>query len=160
MTDRPLIASGSQSAGQLYHVIFAPPGEGVPLRTRRGLRGVALSTRVEYAITGAEAGRGSHRVSTTAYAYRILDPDWREILAYHWHPAGGSQVVSPHLHLTSRVRPIDLGPGLDPVALADMHLPTGPVGFADIVRLLITEFGVAPRRDDWEAILSRDPGSS
>jgi hypothetical protein len=34
-----------------------------------------------------------------------------------------------------------------------MHLPTGPVSLADVVRLLIMEFDVAPRRPDWQAIL-------
>jgi hypothetical protein len=51
------------------------------------------------------------------------------------------------------VRPIDVGEGVDPVALAEMHLPTGFVTFEEIVRLLIAEFGIESRRADWEAIL-------
>jgi hypothetical protein len=49
-----------------------------------------------------------------------------------------------------------LGRGLDAVALAEMHIPTGRVRFADVVRLPIAAFGVAPRRGDWEAVLAAE----
>ena len=35
-----------------------------------------------------------------------------------------------------------------------MHLPTGAARFADVVRLLIAEFGIAPQCADWEAVLA------
>ena len=92
-------------------------------------------------------------VRILAYYYQILDVQEREILAYHWHPAGASSVTHPHLHLSNRIPALDLGHNVPPVSLAEMHLPTGHVTFADVVRLLITEFGVEPRRDDWEATL-------
>lgn len=41
------------------------------------------------------------------------------------------------------------------ITLADMHIPTGFVTLADIVRLLIAEFGVEPRRSDWQRVLDR-----
>jgi len=50
--------------------------------------------------------------------------------------------------------PIALGPRFDPVDLADMHLPTGVVTWGRVVRLLIEEFGVAPLRTDWDAVLA------
>jgi hypothetical protein len=34
-----------------------------------------------------------------------------------------------------------------------MHLPTGFITLADIVRLLIDEFGVEPLRADWRDVL-------
>jgi hypothetical protein len=35
------------------------------------------------------------------------------------------------------------------------HLSTGPVALEDILRLVITEFGVTPRRADWDTVLQR-----
>lgn len=98
-----------------------------------------------------ERGFDAH---TVYYSYRVLEPDGREIVAYHWHPEGTSPIRHPHLHLTSRLPTIDLGPRFAPVALAEAHLPTGPVRLADVVRLLIDELGVAPRRTDWGAVLA------
>jgi hypothetical protein len=88
-----------------------------------------------------------------AYLMSITEPDGREILAYHWHPRGRSPTTFPHVHVTSRTPAIPIGPG-ESVAIADMHLPTSQVGLADVVRFLIVEFGIDPRRDDWEAVLA------
>lgn len=104
---------------------------------------------------------GFFEVRTASYLYRILDLNEREIIAYHWHPEGVSPVVRPHLHLTSRIQPVSIDdparPDLEPerIALAEMHISTGPVPFEDVVRLLIEEFRVIPLRSDWEEILSR-----
>lgn len=80
-------------------------------------------------------------------------------MAYHWHLVGLSSITFPHFHLSPRLTPLDLGPRDGQVALGGMHLPTGQVTFADFVRLLITEFGIQPRRTDWDAILAahQDP---
>lgn len=43
----------------------------------------------------SEAASGSFAVVTTAYSYRILDLDERELLAFHWHPVGRSNVTTP-----------------------------------------------------------------
>jgi hypothetical protein len=87
------------------------------------------------------------------YRMSVTESDEREILAYHWHPHGQSPVTVPHLHVSGRIPPIQIAPG-EAVALADMHLPTGYVGLADVVRLLIVEFRVVPRRHDWESVLT------
>ena len=63
----------------------------------------------------------------------------------------------PHLHLSGRLPPLDPGPATEPAALGEIRLPTGFVTLADVVWLLITEFGIAPRRADWEAILAAQP---
>jgi hypothetical protein len=110
--------------------------------------------RMEYQIVPAGINsRTGLLVSTSAYRYHILDRDDREILAYHWHPEGVSPVTEPHLHLSGRLRPLDIGAPDTPVALGEMHLPTGIVSLAHVVRLLIAEIGVEPRRDDWETVL-------
>ena len=95
----------------------------------------------------------SQTVRIVSYEYRLLDPDQREIIAFHWHPTGLSNVTDPHLHLSSQLKPIEMGRSQEPLALADMHIPTGFVTLEDVVRLLITEFGISPRRDDWDRLL-------
>lgn len=88
-----------------------------------------------------------------SYESRLLDREEREILAFHWHPVGLSHVTDPHLHLASRLIPLDMGRDQDPLALAGIHIPTGFVTLEDVVRLLITEIGIRPRRTDWGDLL-------
>lgn len=92
-------------------------------------------------------------MKTVSYEYRLLDREEREILAFHWHPVGLSHVTDPHLHLSSRLNPIDMGRNQDPLPLAGIHIPTGFVTLEDLVRLLIAEVGICPRRPDWDAVL-------
>ena len=103
---------------------------------------------------------GRFEVRTTAYGYRVIDSLQREVVAFHWHPSGASPVTLPHMHLSSRIGRLDLGAGFAPAALGEMHLPTGYITLADVVRLLITEFDIAPRRADWAAILRDEPTGS
>jgi hypothetical protein len=35
----------------------------------------------------------------------------------------------------------------------ECHLPTGRIAFEQFIRLIILEFGVTPRRGDWETVL-------
>ena len=53
---------------------------------------------------------------------------------------------APHLHL---------GPAADigRAALTTAHLPTGPVGLHQVLRLAIESFEVAPIRQDWDQVL-------
>lgn len=88
------------------------------------------------------------------YAYRLCEPGGREILVYHWHPEGLSSVTRPHIHLSSRIRPIPLDPVGLMLPLANHHIPTGQIALADVVRYLIAEAGVEPRRPDWAEILT------
>lgn len=91
-----------------------------------------------------------------SYEQRILDRDDREVLAFHWHPTGLSNVTDPHLHLSSRLGQIEMGRNQAPLDLAEMHIPTGFVTLEDVVRLLITEFGITPLRSDWDALLTEN----
>jgi hypothetical protein len=95
----------------------------------------------------------SEHVDVSAYDFRILTTDNRELLAWHWHPTGTSAVTHTHLHLSGQIAPLHLGRGTDPLPLADLHIPTGAVGLADVVRFLIAEVGVQPRKPNWQAIL-------
>ncbi|MGI8642914.1 MAG: hypothetical protein ACR2LS_02220 [Thermomicrobiales bacterium] len=113
--------------------------------------------RLEYRVHPSVDGGADFEAHTTNYRYHILDRDDREILAYHWHPNSVSPVTEPHLHLSGRLRPLDVGARDVPVPLGEMYLPTGMVTLVQVVRLLITEFDVEPRRPDWEAVLSSTP---
>lgn len=92
-------------------------------------------------------------MSHIGYAYRLCESGGREILVFHWHPESVSTVKHPHVHLSSRIRPIPLEPVGLTLPLAEHHIPTGPVALADVVRYLIAEAGVEPRRPDWTDIL-------
>jgi hypothetical protein len=85
----------------------------------------------------------------SGWRYRIDRADGRELFAYHWHPVGRSHETRPHLHISGRTDPAELG---------DAHFPTGPITLADVVRLLIADFQVRPRRADWSRILDSATG--
>jgi hypothetical protein len=106
-------------------------------------------------IVAVDAPR-STRVEVISYVYTVMTRDRVELVSYQWHPHGLSEMALRHLHV---------GPALTrhdsivrPGQAHRIHLPTGEVALADVIRLAITEFGVVPRRDDWEAIVSRPGG--
>ena len=150
VTDRPLLATG-HDPDRPHYASLLPLDEPAPLRLGASLRSVALTVRVDYAIVPAADGFAAR---IRRHSYRILERDGREILAYHRHPGGASPVNHPHVHLSGRSQPFEAKPGGAVVDLAAMHLATGQVGIVDIVRMLIEEFGVEPRRPDWQAILA------
>ncbi|MBA3450076.1 MAG: hypothetical protein H0T18_02555 [Chloroflexia bacterium] len=90
------------------------------------------------------------------YEYRLLDRDERELLVYHWQPGDEYQGPNyPHLHvsatLSAQISAIDRRS----IDLDKLHLATGHVSLAAVVRMLITEFQIAPRRPDWREMLDR-----
>lgn len=91
------------------------------------------------------------RVRTTGYHYVIAAGD-EEVLSYHWHPDGRSHIQGPHLHVGGAA----LTPG--GVLTAKSHLPTETVSFESIIRLLIQDFGVEPRVEDWSERLELSEG--
>ncbi len=104
---------------------------------------VRLQLRQQYRLVhNTTAVRTEERwhVSTTAYQYR-LDGERGEVLSWHWHPAAG--VSYPHVHVSGDVSPLT----------RRMHLPTGRVSIESVLRLLLAEWGVPPRRDDWSQVL-------
>jgi hypothetical protein len=78
------------------------------------------------------------RVSSRAYDYRVDGQDGAELLSWHWHPA--ATFKRPHLHVAALDR--------------RKHLPTGRVSLEAVLRLLLVEFDVRPRRGDWEGVLA------
>jgi hypothetical protein len=107
-----------------------------------------------YHIIQQEGARGPWKVQTAAYYYTIGEAGdrEREIFAYHWHPARPNPITFPHFHIYHGAEV-----GRDDIRKA--HFPTGRVAFEDVLRLMITQFGVEPRRDDWDAIFSQAQSS-
>ena len=93
------------------------------------------------------------------YLYAVKDLDGRELFAYHWHPVGLSSVHRPHMHVSS-AQPVTLPtrPATTravELVLSRIHFPTHRIELAELVRFLITELGVGPRRQNWESVLDR-----
>lgn len=156
VTDRPLLATGL-AVGEPQFVSFLPLREAAPLRLD-GVRGVvAFDIRIDYVVTDVSAVSTPFDV-VVGYSFRLVERTGREILVFHWHPEGPSPVTYPHIHLSGRIRPIPLEPVGSMLPLADHHIPTGPVPLADVVRYLITEAGVEPRRPDGADVLAGTDG--
>jgi hypothetical protein len=89
-------------------------------------RGFGLTLLQRYVVVEAEGDRGPWKCSSTAYEYALDDPDGREIIAYHWHPAARSWEAHPHAHL---------GPGAQIAhpGLVKAHLPTNRISAEDFL---------------------------
>ncbi len=148
-----MLESGWRPSSSPYNLSFVPHGLAVPLRTSPRLSRLRLLTRIDYRVLEHQDTERTYEARIDGYYFEISDHDGREILAYHWHPEGMSPITKPHLHLSGRFQALDIGSHDAPVALGEMHLPTCVVTLAQVVRLLITEFGDEPRREDWETVL-------
>lgn len=93
------------------------------------------------------------RVVTVSYQFAISNRQHQEILAFHWHPEGISDVREPHMHVGAGI--VDAGKGDFGKGFSNFHIPTGHVALPHVVRFLLTDFNVVPNRRDWEAALSR-----
>lgn len=124
------------------HVLRKPGGAGTLLRLEddisapNGGRLVLLSE--EQIDVGVAAD-----LRVVAYRHQVMQRDGREIIAFHLHRGNHG----PHLHLGAGA-----GELFDPLYKA--HIPTGPVDFGDVIAMLIRDFGVQPRRTDWERVLA------
>lgn len=90
------------------------------------------------------------------YAFQLLDHHHEELLVYHWQPGPDFEGPDhPHLHVSAALNAQVDAVSRREFGLDKLHLPTGQVPLAAIVRMLITEFGIAPLRHDWQDILDR-----
>lgn len=111
-------------------------------------RTYALSFRHFFLTVATPSQRAAWIVRTVGYSYTLLDQGERELVAYHWHLAGRSPVVWPHLHV---------GAGMIRSGMARpferVHWPTEPITIAAFVRVLVDDLGVEPLRADWRTRL-------
>ena len=142
LTPTVLNVSGGYYASDRPHALILGEGDSVPLA---GEHDLALAIAQNYLVVQAEGPRGPWKVQTTSYFYELRRGD-RELLVFHWHPAGASPQTSPHLHLGAGAEI-----GFEPLHRA--HIPTGRIAVEDVLRLAIEAFGARPRRGDWDEIL-------
>jgi hypothetical protein len=127
------------------------------LASRSGGPGVRLRASHELTVIRPEPRVAWFEAIVTGYNVAILDPAEGELLAYHWHQGGTSNVRSPHLHIAFGGSLIDAR--LASKTLSRLHLPTGPVASGAIVRFLIEDLGIEPIRKHWRQTLERDEDS-
>ena len=88
------------------------------------------------------------------YQYRLLDHFDRELLVYHWQPS--PDYLGPdhsHLPVSASLSAQTSAVDRQSIHLDKLHLATGRVSLASVVRMLITEFGIATRRHDRAEVL-------
>lgn len=110
-----------------------------------GPRPLTLSMLLDFVVSGRHDNGADWGVQTVGYWYEIRHAAGPMVFAYHWHPVGPSPITWPHLHLRGDVAGI---------SFAKVHLPTGPITLQELLRFVIVDLNVAPRRDDWEHVLS------
>lgn len=94
--------------------------------------------------------------SIDGYEHYLLDHYHTELPTYRWHP--GPDFLGPdhpHLHVSATLNARTSATSEGQIDLDRLHVATGHVSFAAIVRMLIQEFGIAPLRHDWQQILDR-----
>ncbi len=111
---------------------------------------LALTVKMHCRVVEATGARGPWKVQTAGWSYAIRsieDDHGRELVSVHWHPSGASAVTWPHMHVRDEL--------LSDTAevFAGAHFPSGRVALEEVIRLLIEDLGVEPRRDDWEEVL-------
>lgn len=157
---------GSGDEPDRPHAVTALPhngdtGQKLPLRAQEsGRPDLFLELTHKYTIVHVpdDDERGPYKVQTSRYSYEVFDHDDQEILLYHWHPQGVSNIRHPHLHVPC-AQPLNLPrPRTEEkrrVYIGNAHLPTSRVLLEDIIEVLIRDFGVAPLpqfRDSWETL--------
>lgn len=129
---RALVLSGGSLAGGDLRLRSPAVESGVLLRVRQQFRSVEEPD--------APAADRWH-VSTIAYDYRLSrGSDRSELLSWHWHPRTG--VAFPHVHVAAD----DLS--------RRVHVPSGRVSIEAVLRMLVGELSVPPRRGDWAEVLA------
>jgi len=129
---------GGSYVSETPHVVTLRDGSAERLSTEDD---IWLGVTMQYRLVEDDGPRGPWRVKTTAYVYSVEDGAGQEYVAYHWHPQL-PRYTRPHVHVRG---PHD--------HWHKMHMPTGRVALEDVLRLLIEEIGVDPRRDDWSDVL-------
>lgn len=139
-----------------YTVFFHRPGS--LLAATGGASGLFLDVVVTFEVLGTADRQRRHerRIATRMYEYRILDYHRTELLVYHWQPGlrfAGPDI--PHIHLSAALMAqVDAISRLR-IELDKLHLVTGQVSLQAVIRMLIAELKIAPRRPKWREILDR-----
>ena len=165
ITNATLFGTGTTLA-DLHSLTLYAPGQTEPNRVRLHTHGgsgeliLRVVQRYSVVFQPDVVQRSPFDLWTSYYQYRILDREEREIVVYHWEPAGRSPVITPHLHV-SAAAPVTLPqPDNSSVTgrtthLNKLHLPTGRIGLEEIVELLVYDFAVDPLIPNWTETLTK-----
>jgi hypothetical protein len=123
-----------------------------------GPSGLFLDVAHDFSIIEVEhaGSRLRWRAITRSYEYRLLDHDHKELLVYHWQP--GPRFLGPdhpHLHVSAALDARVDAVRRREIGLDTLHVVTGQVALDAVIRMLITDFEVAPQRHDWRQTLDR-----
>jgi hypothetical protein len=144
VTDAQIATDGDYSTSS-EHTWVGAVGE--PFTLSR-VRGASLRARVgqNYRVVSAEGQRGPWKVKITAYHYSLEEANGREIISFHWHPAGAGALPYPHVHLGHAA-------AVGRAELNGAHIPTGRGALEQVLRFAIEAFTLRPRRPDWRDVL-------
>jgi len=143
ITAEGFVARGFDPAGGPYVATFQS-GVAV-LDRRRGLPPVKLMLFHRYRLLESVGDRNPWRTSTTEWIYDIADQNDALIVAFHRHPGAG-RIGWPHAHAHG---------AHELASLHKLHIPTGRLSLEAVVRFLIEDLDVVPRRTNWREILDR-----
>jgi hypothetical protein len=121
--------------------------EGRAIKLGKGLS-FGASMQFETLDLGRSEKRGRFRVTTREYIYAV-SLRGREIIAAHWHPDSSSPFTEPHWHIGG------VALTKEGVYLERAHIPSPRVSFEHMIRFMIEQMGVTPRREDWSEALER-----
>lgn len=126
---------------------------GRPVTDLRGYHQLTLSVLQRFVIQMTDdEERGPYKVRTNMYVYQVATRAEEELFAYHWTPEEDEYLyrVHPHLHIGA----VSITGDAPIPNFPKLHLPTARVSLESIIRLLIEDLGVRPRRDAWREILT------
>ncbi len=135
------MAAGPRANYVLGGVVSLVVNSAQPIR----LVGTTLLLKVEQTcrIVRADDG-GGYRLTTTLYAYTVIDSDGRPILAYHWHTLYKPKY--PHVHVYVANHPaVPRLPGA--------HLPTARIALEDVLYLALDDLRAHAIRPNWRGTL-------
>jgi len=132
------------------------------LSTHGGVAELNVHITVNYIVE--VVGVQAFVARTTGYQYAVSDIAGQELVIYDWHPTGRSPITRPHPHIPAARAIVLAQCEGSPRAgarthLGALHFPTGPIGTATVVEMLIREFGVDPVRPNWERVLGAGAAS-
>jgi hypothetical protein len=121
----------------------------IAILDRRSGQVLKLELFHRYTVVQAEGDRGLWTTTTIEYVYEVFDERDELIAAWHWHPTtveAGDEAHWPHVHAYG---------ARETMTLHKLHLPTARVSLEAVVRFLIEDLDVVPRRVDWRVVLGR-----
>ena len=145
-------STNGQRAAAVQGIAFND-GNTVPLLTP-GISAISLSTSLWIRTIEHPGERNPFSCEVVTYWHAFESNPGKEIIAFHWAPeAGGLSRTYPHLHIGHMVA----GDGaFMPERFHKMHIPTGFISVAAVVRFAIEELGASVRPEfDRAAVLAK-----